>query len=196
MKDGGGCSVHRRRRGWGADPGYHFAIHRSPDLATWEHLPGGALRAGQDGDWAHDWFWAPEVYHNPATGLYFLFYAGRMNRNVVENFRYPDFEEPSKVGVAVSRSPAGPFHDIVGAPLDYHPYDPAYHDVNLIMDATQKKPPATLAEGRTAPLGTYIPFIDPNVFFDADGRVYPPTATRTPRPATRPAPARTASCRS
>lgn len=156
----------------GADPGYHFAIYRSPDLATWEHLPGGALRAGQEGDWAHDWFWAPEVYHNPATGLYFLFYAGRMNRGVAEHFRYPDFEEASKVGVAVSRSPAGPFRDIVEAPLDYHPYDPDYHDVNLIMDAAQKKPPATLAEGQTAPLGTYIPFIDPNVFFDADGRIY------------------------
>lgn len=156
----------------GADPGHRFGIYRSPDLATWEHLPGGALRAGQDGNWAHDWFWAPEVYHNPDTGLYFLFYAGRMNRGVADHFRYPDFEEASKVGVAVSRSPAGPFRDIVEAPLDYYPYDPAYHDVNLIMDATQKKPPATLEEGQTAPLGTYIPFIDPNVFFDADGRIY------------------------
>ena len=156
----------------GADPGWNFAIYRSPDLATWEHLPGGALRAGQDGDWAHDWFWAPEVYHNPRTGLYFLFYAGRMNRNVAEHFRYADFEEPSKVGVAVSRSPAGPFHDITEAPLDYYPYDPAYHDVNLIMDATQKKPPATREEGETAPLGTYLPYIDPDVFFDADGRIY------------------------
>jgi hypothetical protein len=156
----------------GADPGWNFAIYRSPDLATWEHLPGGALRAGQDGDWAHDWFWAPEVYHNPRTGLYFLFYAGRMNRNVAEHFRYADFEEPSKVGVAVSRSPAGPFHDIAEAPLDYYPYDPAYHDVNLIMDATQKKPPATREEGETAPLGTYLPYIDPDVYFDADGRIY------------------------
>ncbi len=156
----------------GADPGYHFGIYRSPDLATWEHLPGGALRAGRDGDWANDWFWAPEVYHNPRTGLYFLFYAARMNRGVAEHFRYADFEEPCKVGVAVSRSPAGPFRDIVEAPLDYYPYDPAYHDVNLIMDAEQKKPPATQEEGRTAPLGTYIPYIDPNVFFDADGRIY------------------------
>lgn len=156
----------------GADPGHHFGIYRSPDLATWEHVPGGALLAGQDGDWAHDWFWAPEVYHNPETGLYFLFYAGRMNRGVAEHFRYPDFEEASKVGVAVSRSPEGPFRDIAEAPIDYHPFDPAYHDVNLIMDATQKKPPATLEEGETAPLGTYIPFIDPNVFFDADGRIY------------------------
>ncbi|HEY7595165.1 MAG TPA: family 43 glycosylhydrolase [Actinophytocola sp.] len=156
----------------GADPGWNFAIYRSPDLATWEHVPGGALRAGQDGDWAHDWFWAPEVYHNPATGLYFMFYAGRMNKHVAEHFRYPDFEEASKVGVAVSRSPAGPFHDIAEAPLDYYPYDPAYHDVNLIMDATQKKPPATREEGETAPLGTYLPYIDPDVFFDADGRIY------------------------
>jgi glycosyl hydrolase family 43 len=156
----------------GADPGWNFGIYRSPDLATWEQVPGGALRAGQDGDWAHDWFWAPEVYHNPNTGLYFLFYAGRMNRNVAEHFRYADFEEPSKVGVAVSRSPDGPFHDIAEAPLDYYPYDPAYHDVNLIMDAEQRKPPATRAEGETAPLGTYLPYIDPDVYFDADGRIY------------------------
>src|SRR3954451_2600735 len=40
------------------------------------------------------------------------------------------------------------------------------------MDATQKKPPATREEGETAPLGTYLPYIDPDVFFDADGRIY------------------------
>jgi glycosyl hydrolase family 43 len=156
----------------GADDGFHFGIYRSPDLATWEHVPGGALRAGQDGDWANDWFWAPEVYHNAETGLYYLFYAGRMNKGVAEHFRYADFEEACKVGVAVASSPAGPFHDIAEAPLDYYPYDPAYHDVNLIMDEEQKKPPATLEEGQTAPLGTYIPYIDPNVYFDADGRIY------------------------
>ncbi|OZM69967.1 hypothetical protein CFN78_27890 [Amycolatopsis antarctica] len=156
----------------GADPGYHFGIYRSPDLATWEHLPGGALRDGEAGDWANDWFWAPEMYHNEKTGLYYFFYSGRMNEGVAEHFRYPDFEEASKVGVAVAESPAGPFRDIAEGPLDYHPYDPDYHDVNLIMDAEQKKPPATREEGETAPLGTYIPFIDPNVSFDEDGRIY------------------------
>ncbi|MGC7096863.1 glycoside hydrolase family 43 protein [Amycolatopsis lurida] len=156
----------------GADPGYHFGIYRSPDLATWEHLPGGALEAGKAGTWAHDWFWAPELYHNEKTGLYYFFYSGRMNQNVAEHFKYADFEEPSKVGVAVANSPAGPFRDVAPGPLDYHPFDPDYHDVNLIMDAEQKKPPATLEEGQSAPLGTYIPFIDPNVFFDADGRIY------------------------
>ncbi|MCP2166472.1 glycoside hydrolase family 43 protein [Goodfellowiella coeruleoviolacea] len=156
----------------GADPGFHFAIYRSPDLATWQRLPGGALRADDGTQWGHDWFWAPEVYHNPDTGLYFLFYAARMNTNVAEHFGYADFEEPCKIGVAVATSPAGPFTNIVNQPIDYFPYDPAYHDVNLIMDATQKKPPATLAEGQTAPLGTYLPTIDPNVFFAGDGRVY------------------------
>jgi hypothetical protein len=155
----------------GAGPGAYFAVYRSPDLATWEQIPGGALPADDPKQWANDWFWAPEVYHNEKTGLYFLFYAARMNRDVAAHFRYADFEEACKVGVAVSRSPAGPFHNITNAPIDYYPYDPAYHDVNLIMDATQKKPPATIAEGQTAPLGTYIPYIDPDVMFD-EGRIY------------------------
>ncbi|GAA0525143.1 glycosyl hydrolase family 43 [Saccharopolyspora erythraea NRRL 2338] len=155
----------------GADPGYHFAVYRSPDLATWERLPGGALDAGDGTQWGRDWFWAPEVYHNEDTGKYFLFYSARMRDGVAEHFEYADFEEPSKVGVAVADSPAGPFRNIVDHPIDYFPYDPDYHDVNLIMDHTQKKPPATLEEGMTAPLGTYLPFIDPNVFFDGD-RIY------------------------
>ena len=153
----------------GADPGYHFAIYRSPDLATWQRVPGGALDA--DDQWGRDWFWAPEVYHNAETGKYFLFYSARMREGVAEHFRYEDFEEPSKIGVAVADSPAGPFRNIADRPLDYFPYDPAYHDVNLIMDETQRRPPDTLEEGQKAPLGTYLPFIDPNVFFD-DGKIY------------------------
>lgn len=151
---------------------YAFGIYRSADLVTWERLPGGALPLNEPNRWGRDWFWAPEVYHNAETGKYFLFYSARQRDNVQRDFGYADFEEPSKVGVAVADSPAGPFVTLSGGPLDYFPYDPDYHDVNLIMDAAQRKPPATLAEGRTAPLGTYIPFIDPNVFFDADGRIY------------------------
>jgi len=155
----------------GADPGYHFGIYRSPDLITWERLPGGALPADDPNQWGRDWFWAPEVYHNPETGKYFLFYSARLREDLVaEHFRYPDFEEPCKIGVAVADSPAGPFHNISDRPIDYFPYDPDYHDVNLIM-TDQKRPPATLEEGMTAPRGTYIPAIDPNVFFD-DGRTY------------------------
>jgi len=156
----------------GADPGWYFAIYRSADLATWQKLPGGALPVDDAKQWANDWFWAPEVYYNPHTGLYFMFYAGRSDANAQRWFGYANFEEPSKVGVAVSRSPAGPFHNITAEPIDYWPYDPSYHDVNLIMGPDQKKPPATLAQGQTAPLGTYIPFIDPDVFFDDTGKIY------------------------
>ncbi|GAA4865255.1 hypothetical protein GCM10025787_58770 [Saccharopolyspora rosea] len=155
----------------GADPGYHFAIYRSADLATWQRIPGGALPAADPGQWGRDWFWAPEVYHNPATGKYFLFYAARLAEPLVaEYFKYPDFEEPSKIGVAVADSPTGPFHNITDRPIDYRPYDPDYHDVNLIM-RDPKRPPASLEEGLRAPLGTYLPSIDPNVFFDGD-RIY------------------------
>ena len=171
--------LHDKRSGYyyaystdGADPGYYFGVYRSADLATWEKVPGGALPVNDPNQWGNDWFWAPEVYFNPRTRLYYMFYAARSDANKANWFGYADFEEPSKTGVAVSHSPAGPFHNIANHPIDYNPYDPNYHDVNLLMGPDQKKPPATLAEGETAPLGTYIPFIDPDVFFDSDGRTY------------------------
>ncbi|CAA9430564.1 GH43_33 / GH43 / GH43_31 / GH43_30 / GH43_ 34 / GH43_8 / GH43_4 / GH43_32 / GH43_17 / GH117 [uncultured Rubrobacteraceae bacterium] len=162
--DGGGRDASGR--------GYHFGIYRSADLATWEQIPGGALPVDDGKNWADDWFWAPEIYHNSSTGLYFLFYSARSDANARRWFGFADFEEPCKVGVAVARSPEGPFSNIARGPIDYWPYDPGYHDVNRIMGPDQTKPPATLEEGRTAPLGVYIPFIDPNVFFDDDGRLY------------------------
>jgi hypothetical protein len=156
----------------GADPGWYYAIYRSADLVTWEKLPHGALRQHARGQWGNDWFWAPEVYRNPRTGLYFLFYAARSDANKQRWFGHADFEEPSRIGVAVSHSPEGPFQNIAGHPLDWHPYDPDYHDVNLIMGPDQKQPPATLAAGEQAPQGTYIPTIDPNVLFAPDGHKY------------------------
>jgi beta-xylosidase len=156
----------------GADPGFYFAVYRSADLATWEKAAPGALPVNDPRQWGNTWFWAPEVYHNTSTGLYFLFYAARSDANAKRWFGYANFEEPCKIGVAVSRSPAGPFHNIANHPIDYNPYDPYYHDVNLIMGPDQKKPPATLAEGEKAPLGTYIPGIDPDVFFAHNGRQY------------------------
>ena len=156
----------------GADSGYYFAVYRSADLVTWEKAAPGALAVSDPKQWGNDWFWAPEVYHNARTGLYFMFYAARSDANAQKWFGFANFEEPCKIGVAVSRSPAGPFHNIANHPIDYNPYDPSYHDVNQIMGPDQKKPPATLAQGETAPLGTYIPTIDPDVYFGHDGRQY------------------------
>ncbi|KAH7311419.1 beta-xylosidase [Stachybotrys elegans] len=167
----------------GADDGYNFAIYSSPDLSTWHRHPGGVLKACYDADmnrvdggqacWARDWYWAPETYYNDKTGWYFFFFAGRLREDLAKDyFRYSRFEEPSKIGVAVSRSPTGPFHEIESRPIDYYPFDPDYHDVNLIMDQAQMLPPQTLEEGHTAPKGTYIPTIDVNIFFDDDDRIY------------------------
>jgi hypothetical protein len=156
----------------GADPGYYFAIYRSADLATWQKMGHGALPANDPNQWGNTWFWAPEVYHNTKTGLYFLFYAARSDANAKNWFGFSNFEEPCKIGVAVSRSPLGPFHNIANHPIDWNPYDPNYHDVNQIMGPDQLKPPATLAQGETAPKGVYIPTIDPDVFFGSDGRQY------------------------
>ncbi|KFH47065.1 hypothetical protein ACRE_021230 [Hapsidospora chrysogenum ATCC 11550] len=167
----------------GADEGYNFAIYTSPDLSTWHKQPGGVLKACYDADmnrlqggqacWARDWFWAPETYYNDRTGWYFFFFAGRLREDLTKDyFRYSKFEEPSKIGVAVSRSPAGPFKEIRPQPIDYYPFDPAYSDVNLIMDEKQMLPPQTLEEGREAPRGTYIPTIDVNIFFDANDRIW------------------------
>lgn len=167
----------------GADAGFNFAIYSSPDLSTWHRHPGGVLKAcfddkgnklaGGQACWARDWFWAPETYYNEKTGWYFFIFAGRLRADLAkDHFRYSAFEEPSKLGVAVSRSPTGPFEEIESKPIDWYPFDPSYHDVNLIMDEKQMLPPQTLSEGQTAPKGTYIPFIDPNIFFDEDGRIY------------------------
>ncbi len=165
----------------GMDEGFYFAIYRSPDLTTWEKIPGGALKACSGSDstdlgelcWARDWQWAPEVYHNKETGWYFIFFAGRLREDLTASyFRYGAFEEPSKIGVAKSRSPAGPFVQIKQEPLQYYPFDPSYHDVNLIMDDKQMKPPSTLQEGQTAPKGIFIPTIDVNLFFARDSRIY------------------------
>ena len=156
----------------GATNGYRFGIYRSADMVTWELLPNGALKG--ENQWGNDWFWAPECYYNPETGWYFLFYAARIRSGTdlaEKHFGYRVFDEACKIGVAVSRSPEGPFENISNEPIDYYPYDPEYYDINLIMP-DQNKPPLTLEEGMTAPKGTYLPTIDANVFFDDDGRIY------------------------
>ncbi|TFK93542.1 glycoside hydrolase family 43 protein [Polyporus arcularius HHB13444] len=157
----------------GADPGWYYGIYTSPDLATWSKIPGGAIKNDSTNVWAQDWWWAPECYYNEKTGWYFLFHAGRYlnSSKIAEYFKYPDFEEASKIGVAVSRSPSGPFVSIADRPIDYHPFDPDYYDINLLMSPPYLEPP-TRDVGLTAPKGTYIPSIDPNVFWDDDGSIW------------------------
>lgn len=167
----------------GADKGWNFAIYRSPDLATWTKVPGGVLQDCEGGKkasdkhgqacWARDWLWAPEIYYNGRTGWYFFFFAGRLREDLTQKyFGYPSFEEPSKIGMVVARTPTGPFRELSLEPIHWNPYDPDYYDVNVLMDEKQMLPPQTEEEGKKAPRGTWIPTIDANLFFDDDGRIY------------------------
>ncbi|UZJ55986.1 hypothetical protein CBS101457_005306 [Exobasidium rhododendri] len=121
----------------GQDPGWLFAIYTSPDLSTWKRMPGGAMRACIDKGSSSQ--------------------SGQMC--------WSSDWEAAKLGVAVSRSPRGPFVEIEPNPIDYYPYDPDYHDVNLIMDSFQRRPPPSRKAARHAPRGTYLSSIDPNLYF-------------------------------
>jgi hypothetical protein len=68
--------------------------------------------------------------------------------------------------------PSGPFVSIADRPIDYFPFDPSYHDVNLLMSPPYLTPSSTHAAGHSAPLGTYIPSIDPNVVWDDEGQIW------------------------
>ena len=74
-----------------------MAAGQAIDLA----VTGGALPVNDPKQWGNDWFWAPEVYFNPRTRLYYMFYAARSDANKASWFGYADFEEPSKTGVAI-----------------------------------------------------------------------------------------------
>jgi beta-xylosidase len=45
-------------------------------------------------------------------------------------------------------------------------------DINLLMSPPYLAPPSSQQVGDTAPFGTYIPSIDPNVIFDDDGSIW------------------------
>lgn len=49
----------------GMDDGWMFGIYSSPDMATWSKIEGGAIKnSSESANWAQDWYWAPECYHN------------------------------------------------------------------------------------------------------------------------------------
>ncbi|RCW44709.1 glycosyl hydrolase family 43 [Halopolyspora algeriensis] len=155
----------------GADPGYRFAVHRSPDLTTWERLPGGAL-AVDDGDrWGRDRFRAPEVYHNTETGLYYLFYSARAEGDTAGGRGEPAAEPLGRIGVAVAESPRGPFRPVADEPLDYHPYVPDRNGADRTGRLGHNRPTETSAGRRTVPSGTRLSMADPHVLFDS-GRTY------------------------
>ena len=90
----------------GAGKNYNYGVYRSADLVTWEKASQGALYKKGENRWGSSWYWAPEVYHNEETGLYFLFFSAMMKADLREDaFKYAEFGEACKIGVAVSDKP-------------------------------------------------------------------------------------------
>lgn len=149
----------------------HFVIYESKDLINWKEV-GYALDDRDDNNWGSDWYWAPECYYNPNNEYYYLFYSAKVLPHLVAKyFINPNYEECCKIGVAVSRSPKGPFKNITNLPLDYYPYDPNY----LNVDAKYKDIFLSLdhyPDRDKAPKGEYLSMIDVNLFIDEDRCMY------------------------
>lgn len=147
-----------------SDTGKYFYIYKSKDLVEWEKV-GYALDTSIN-CWGKDWYWAPECYYNPNNEMYYLFYSARINDDLVEeHFENKNYYECAKIGVAVSKSPEGPFINICNKPIDYFPFDKDYLDVDQIyeniFDVRIKE--EDLPKGI---VGQYIGTIDVNLFFE------------------------------
>ena len=147
-----------------------FYIYKSKDLINWEFID-YALDLSIN-NWGKDWYWAPEVYYNEKTKRYFMFYSARMKDEYLKKyFADSNYEEGCKIGVATSLSPCGPFINVSNLPLDYYPFDESIVDIfpklKNKMDGHIDK-----LSYKSCKKGYYLSMIDPNVFFDDDGRIY------------------------
>ncbi len=116
----------------GLDSSY-IRVWSSKNLTDWIEV-GQAFRPASDA-WAVANLWAPEVI--AANGKYYMYYSG-LNRAT----------EKMGIGVAVSDSPTGPFHEIEGT------------FGGKTYSRTEQ------------PIDLEFPAIDPNPFIDDDGNVY------------------------
>lgn len=105
----------------------------SKNLTDWK-LEGKAFIPARDA-WAVSSLWAPEVIE--VDGTYYMYYSGH---NIST--------DKMGVGVAVSDSPTGPFHEIEGT----------------FGDKTYSRTEQPIQPG--------FPIIDANPFIDEDGRIY------------------------
>ena len=148
-----------------------FLIYKSKDMVGWEFVS-TALNFSHPNIWGKDWFWAPECYYNGNNGYYYLFYSARLKDELTkEYFGLEDYFESAKIGVAVSKSPEGPFVNITNRPIDYYPYDPTYSDIDAVCDNVFIKNKESNLE-QISPKGVYLSSIDANIFIDDDKRVY------------------------
>ena len=141
-----------------------FSIHKSTNLQDWVFV-NYALDLTHPNIWGKDWFWAPECYYNSNNNHYYLFYSARVKNELTTKYFFEeDYEESCKIGIAVSKSPEGPFVNLTSEPLDFSPFDFDYLHINDIADNVfELEDNLLLAK---ASQGSYIPAIDANLFID------------------------------
>lgn len=86
--------------------GKGFNVFSSTDLVTWKYK--GKAMPNANYKWSTDTFWAPEVVKLGDT--YYLHYTGAKNDDI------------KKIGMAMSKSPLGPFVDVSDEP--FYEYSP------------------------------------------------------------------------
>lgn len=93
----------------------------SSDLVNW--TAHGAVLSVKDLKWADDYAWAPDAAYK--NGKYYLVFPAGTGVKDRQNPR--NSTKWMGIGIAESDSPAGPFQDMIGAPLWRQPYanDPA-----------------------------------------------------------------------
>ncbi len=142
-------------------PNKAFSIHKSKDKINWEFVD-FALDLTHENIWGRDWFWAPECYYNPNNKYYYLFYSARVKRELTEEyFIDPLYEEDAKIGVAISKSPEGPFINMSNRPMDFYPFDYEYLNIEALTDEIYELEDDSILQNATK--GNYIPCIDANL---------------------------------
>ena len=121
---------------------------KSKDLANWETV--GVVFAPEDDSWSVANIWAPEVIYDEDDELYYMFYSATNNntRAGYHNTKY--------LGLATSKSPAGPFIQCTGINSDGNTIkigDPIFVLENIGLDHDLYK------EGRS--FIDASPFVDP-----------------------------------
>ena len=97
----------------------------STDLVNW--TAHGAVLSVKDLKWADDYAWAPDAAHK--DGKYYLVFPAGTG---VKDRQNPKLSTKwMGIGIAESDSPAGPFKDVIGAPLWRTPYA---NDPSLFID--------------------------------------------------------------
>lgn len=110
-------------------PGYDATVWyaTSPDGLTWTEQ-GMALDKGEEGTWEGASVFTPNIL--VAEDKYWLFYTGTSR-----SFYDKPFNPDSKIGIAVSDSPDGPWERIDDEPALTNSDDPEQFDSHLVDDA-------------------------------------------------------------